>query len=388
MLDCEPLENGINQKIGGLANRERAMNDRKLQRVSWRGHFSAILLAGAMGCPVGCGSPKDSASDRPGHVAHQDPTAPTNQKTLDSDRLSHAKALLKQGEVDEALGILSALVESGSNDPEVFVIRAEAYDKRQQLSLEVADYSRAIALRPEQVEWRLQRAIAYLALNRFEMAKSDCDDVIHIAPDSAAAFAMRAAVEVQQGDYIPAIRDCNEALRLQPHFFAAFSNRGLAFLKLDRLPEAVADLTEAIRLNNTSFEAYLNRGACYERLGKDELALADWTAAIEQRSGANLAYANRAHVNVRLGHFADAIADYTTLIEAVKKMPAMKSNDPRLPRATLAKLYLERGRAHLANGSPADALADAKSSAEMGGDETVLDTLRQAANKRLAAAGK
>ena len=80
-------------------------------------------------------------------------------------------------------------------------------------------------------------------------AIADYDRAIGLKPDDQAVFARRGTAYFNQGDYARALADWNEALRLETEDTynpLVLYDRGVAELKLGRTAEGQADINQAI----------------------------------------------------------------------------------------------------------------------------------------------
>jgi formylglycine-generating enzyme required for sulfatase activity/WD40 repeat protein len=127
-----------------------------------------------------------------------------------------------------------------------------------------------------------------------------------------------------------AIADCNEAVKRDPKNATAYFNLGNVYRIEAQYDQAIANYTQAIGLNPTFVQALNNRGLAYHRTGDYSHAIADYTAAI-------------------------APSPPSTLLGAAEKLIGVQ---PNAPVPTFAGALSNRGDAYLANGDPADAIAD------------------------------
>ena len=120
--------------------------------------------------------------------------------------------------------------------------RGNAYKLKGELDLAIADYTKAIALDPEDVSAHYNRAITYN----------------------------------DKGDYDRAIADYTKVIELYPEYAIAYTNRGIAYENKGEHVEALADYTWAIALNPKDVNGYYARALTCERIGQKEQAIADF----------------------------------------------------------------------------------------------------------------
>ena len=144
-----------------------------------------------------------------------------------------------------------------------------------------ADYARAIALDPDNIDARVQRAYVFMDAGDFAAADADLAEARRLAPgDSYAQFAQVVSLE-RQDRYADAIRHIEAAILL-------FADNE------DMRMEAIAE-------------------RCWIRavLGIElDAALRDCEAALEHDMEQPEVWDSRGLVNYRLGNYADALGDY------------------------------------------------------------------------------
>lgn len=107
----------------------------------------------------------------------------------------------------------------------------------------IADYTRAIQLKPDFAEAYNNRGLAYALKSKNQMQK--------------------------------AIADYGQAIRLRPAYAFAYNNRGVAYMASGHSEEALSDFNLAIQIDPGFPQAHSNRGNYYWRAGQYDLALID-----------------------------------------------------------------------------------------------------------------
>jgi len=154
------------------------------------------------------------------------------------------------------------------------------------------------------------RGSAYAGIGKPDDAIADFTQAIALKPDYAIAFAGRAEAELAKGNFDGAIADYTETIRFKANYPEAFVGRGYAYLVKGDFDHAIADFTETIRLAPRSTIALNNRGLAHKQKGELDLALQDFTAAIELNSSYALAYNNRGYVYEAKGQKQQATDDF------------------------------------------------------------------------------
>ena len=157
------------------------------------------------------------------------------------------------------------------------------------------------------------RATAYLAIKRQDLAIADLNEVIRAAPSNALTYYDRGAAFELNGEIDKAESDYREVVSRMPTFAPA--SAALGRLDSKRNPDlALAELATAIRLDPKS-PAIRTRAILYLSLQQPERALPDLDRAIANDATDDIAWANRGVAKSRLGDIAGAIADCTRAID-------------------------------------------------------------------------
>ena len=126
--------------------------------------------------------------------------------------------------------------------------RGRAFDDLGRYNDAVADYSRALDIKPGHASARVNRGINYSIAGRHDLALTDFSTVIRTAPSNAAAYSNRGATFQLLGQYEAAMRDYSEALRLEPKDARTMYNLALLYLDSGRNDAARGMLLDAERL--------------------------------------------------------------------------------------------------------------------------------------------
>ena len=249
-------------------------------------------------------------------------------------QLNLGTAYLRLSQIDEAIQRFNEAIELNPTDPRGYNSRGYALllkgepDHRRA----IADFNRAIDLRPDYAEAHFNRGNAYADLERLDDAVADYGRVITLRPDHAQALHNRGAAYGKLGRLEAALSDLNRAVTLLPQDASVHFNRGAIHADLGNDPQAVADYTRTIALQPDKATAYLRRGEIYHlRLKQLDLAMQDFTQAITLAPGESEGYFNRGLLWADQGEHNRAITDLTQAIR-------LKADD--------AQAYFHRGLAY------------------------------------------
>ena len=126
---------------------------------------------------------------------------------------------------------------------------------------------------------------ANLGLGKFEKAITSCTKAILVKPDDVDAHNNLGAALYHLERSEEAISNFSEALKINPNHADAHYNLGNALNKLHRFEEAIASYTKAILVKPDYAEAYNNLGNSLKKLDRTEEAIANYNKAISLNSG-------------------------------------------------------------------------------------------------------
>lgn len=111
-------------------------------------------------------------------------------------------------------------------------------------------YTKAIALRPEDIDSYFNRGIVYITMGEHDMAVKDFDRVISRQADYAEAYYNRGRAHFHRGLYDRAIQDCDQALLLDPDLAPAYVTRGMAYKTKGLVDMAKRDFQKSCELGD------------------------------------------------------------------------------------------------------------------------------------------
>ncbi|MFA7361264.1 MAG: tetratricopeptide repeat protein [Candidatus Kapaibacterium sp.] len=178
----------------------------------------------------------------------------------------------------------------------------------------IADYTKAIELKPDDADAYWSRGNAYYYLQKYDEAIADYTKAIELKPDDADAYNNRGIAYRKLEKYDEAIADFSKAIELKPDYALAYYNRGVAYYDLKKYEEVIADYTKAIELEPDFADAYINRGSAFSCLEEYDKSIADNSKAIELKPD---------YVGAKL-NLIEAYIMYGSYREAQKKLDIAK----------------------------------------------------------------
>jgi tetratricopeptide (TPR) repeat protein len=169
---------------------------------------------------------------------------------------------------------------SGDQLEQALAQRGEAERRLSNLDPAIADFGRALRMKPGDAIALNGRGLAYLDEGKPGPAVADFNADILANPGDGDAFANRASVEFARRDYAAAISDHSHAIELAPDDARAWSNRGYDYVGKRQWDSAIADFDDALRLSSSDAAALEGRGESERGKGDAKSAVKDYQAAL------------------------------------------------------------------------------------------------------------
>jgi tetratricopeptide (TPR) repeat protein len=138
-----------------------------------------------------------------------------------------------------------------------------------------AEYSRALALEPDNSHIYDRRARCRFAADRLGDALEDCNRGLLIDPSNARLTWLRGLIQYRLDDHEAALIDSLTYSGLLPEDSQGHYNLGLIYNHLDRHDEAIAAFTKVIELNPFESQAYLERATLWYHHSFDRVRATD-----------------------------------------------------------------------------------------------------------------
>jgi|GEM_PF-1126930 len=251
-----------------------------------------------------------SISGKPNETTSQSPNDPKVDSYITS---GIAKA--QKRDLDGAIADFSKAIELKPDFAGAYFNRGVAKRDKGDLDGVIVDSTKAIELKPDYLSAYQNRGYAKSGKRDWDGAIADFSKAIELKPDNAADYYYRGSAKSGKRDWDGAIADFSKTIELKPDFVAAYSNRGNAKSKKRDFDGAIADFSKAIELKPDFGFAYNNRGFAKQAKGELDRAIADFSKAIELNPKDVWAYYSRASLRYDLHAFTDAVVDYRKAIE-------------------------------------------------------------------------
>jgi len=158
------------------------------------------------------------------------------------------------------------------------------YFEIKKYDLAIACFTRALEIRPNDLEFIISRGQSYEKQKNYDKAFENYDAALQLDPNNVRALSWSVVLA-----HIP-IRDV---------LLTFTCSRGLAYLHTKRYDEALVDFTRGIELDASNIRSYNNRGNTWAHKKDFEAAIRDYSAAIALNGQYVKAIKNR-HVELSL----------------------------------------------------------------------------------------
>jgi tetratricopeptide (TPR) repeat protein len=163
-------------------------------------------------------------------------------------RIYQADRLAAAGKADEALTLLTELIDENPKDDTLYAKRAEACQQLKQWEDAVRDWTRALEWNPDDLRYLRERAqILDWRLRRLEEALLDWNRLVELTPEDPNAWRLRSQCYDSLGQTEQAMTDINRAVALSSpgNLWLALRVRGDYLARKGKWQEAADDFNKA-----------------------------------------------------------------------------------------------------------------------------------------------
>jgi tetratricopeptide (TPR) repeat protein len=298
---------------------------------------------------------------------------------------------LPGGDPHESRRALSEFLKTADLPPEqkaeALVLRARVQtDEAKALS----DLDEAIALMPENGNYRLVRAVFLRTRSKLDEAMAEVDKVLEQTPDDANALILQGEVFRELGKDDEALESFDRATKLSPQAPGPYQHRGEIYREQGEYDKALEAFNKVLELQPGELLTLVHRAEVYLRSGRFDEALADVDTVLEKQPLV-LAHRIRAEVLANMNRLQEAIEEVEQVSSAAPNDNELKmqlalyyqvDNKPRKAVEVYSEILTRdgdhaaarrsRGDAYLAIGDHAAAVADFEESLKHLGDDPAL----------------
>jgi len=144
----------------------------------------------------------------------------------------------------------------------------------------IANYDRAIAMKPNHAEAHHARGFALKKLGRFEEALASYDRAVAIKPGFAEAHVNRGVTLQEMKQLDAALASYEQAIAVKPDFAMAHINRGNVLWNLQKIEAAIGSYDRGLEFMPDNKEALNSRGVALYALKQLDAAIASYRRAL------------------------------------------------------------------------------------------------------------
>ena len=153
----------------------------------------------------------------------------------------------------------------------VHQLRAESHRQRQADDEAIAEYQRAIEIKPDAAELHRSLGLVYLLNNAYDEAQQALEKALELDGANPRSLYVTGRLFVAKQQHAESIRFLETALQLDPNLVEARPSLGRAYLRVGRVEEAVAQLEQALILDYYG-DIHYSLFQAHRRLGNMERA--------------------------------------------------------------------------------------------------------------------
>ena len=212
--------------------------------------------------------------------------------------VNYAVKLLTNGQINEALKIVEALIKKSPNVPLLYNIRGVCYQTIRELGNAIDDFSQATILKSDYAEAYCNLGVTYQEKGDLVSAVNAYKNAIDNDNNYPTAHNNLGKIFLASGEIDSSIEHLKCAITLKSDFADAHNNLGSAFLRINKLNDAIKSYKKAIALKPDFAVANNNLGIAYLRTGDPMLASKFFENAITITPGYATAHHNLSGVKV------------------------------------------------------------------------------------------
>jgi|TARA_B110000003_G_scaffold36415_1_gene33478 Tfp pilus assembly protein PilF len=212
--------------------------------------------------------------------------------------VNYAVKLLTNGQINEALKIVEALIKKSPNVPLLYNIRGVCYQTIRELGNAIDDFSQATILKSDYAEAYCNLGVTYQEKGDLVSAVNAYKNAIDNDNNYPTAHNNLGKIFLASGEIDSSIEHLECAITLKSDFADAHNNLGSAFLRINKLNDAIKSYKKAIALKPDFAVANNNLGIAYLRTGDPKLASKFFENAITITPGYATAHHNLSGVKV------------------------------------------------------------------------------------------
>jgi len=246
---------------------------------------------------------------------------------------------IQKNEPESAMHSANRIVQMFPASPDGYLLRAKVHELTGALESACTDLGLAIALEPDNPEFRFMRGMVAYRINRFDLARADfrmllnsknsitntvffrqnnyrgTDRIMTMQSGPADQLLhLLGLVEIKAGNYLRALELLDSAIRLNNSEADMYAHRGLAYEKMNEPARARKDFEYAFSLNPEHSVTLANNAASLLSEGRIPESIESIGRAIKSNPNSPDFYAQRATMRLENHEFELAVSDYDSAV--------------------------------------------------------------------------
>ncbi len=191
-------------------------------------------------------------------------------------------------------------------DQETREYLALAYIRNDDLEMAVEEFSKLIALHPDNKNYAVNKANLLYELEEYESSRVLCQELLDQDSELVMPLYLLARLDMAEGHLEEAEDHVSDALSKREDFYDGSLLRAEIRYKRDDYEGALSDLDNLIENGNVSDEVLLQKGMVLASMGKSEEAILYYNNVLSQNPFIVEAYGNLAMIHIKAGEYDKA----------------------------------------------------------------------------------
>ena len=236
--------------------------------------------------------------------------------------LRKAQAISANGQLKEALNLLSQLEKKGNTSCEHFLTKASIFSQLRDSKTAIKYFTEAlhIAEPEDKDEIFVDLAMEYEAARDFKNAVRILKQALETNPANEVAIYELAFCYDQMEDFTSAIKCYSDFIDENPYSFTAWYNLGNAYSKSENFEKAIWAYDYCLLINEDFSPAYFNLGNAYLSEEKYLLSIQNFEKCIELDGEDGLTLCYLGECNEQLGNLEEAKQFYYNSLELMPEL--------------------------------------------------------------------
>ena len=174
-----------------------------------------------------------------------------------------ALIMVEEGNSPEAALLFDKISCEESEDDFLYYAKGRTYRQLQYFDKSIEAFEKAIDLKPESLEYKIQLAETYLEKEDFDKSQSVIEKILENSPEYVYAHIVNAKLLLAKERYEEALVEVNVALKLDNNAHDVYFLKAQILVKINEFDEALSAMKNAITLSPECFEYYEFVGKIY-----------------------------------------------------------------------------------------------------------------------------